>query len=201
MARLKHSEINYLGAPSKPTDFAHARGSRGGIVQRYVRGHAANAYVAVADLGPEDELLQILNLPSSQPAASGADEPSDIKGQFDLIPMFELDRIELTEAGAEYTAAPTVTIAVATGTAEVTAATVTVALDLVDTDAVGIFTYTARGIFTGPVTVTFAAPTGGVAADRVTATGIVHLRPIDARIQSGTSHSSRRLAVTYRQDR
>ena len=203
MARLRRREINAIGAPNKPTGFAHSRGDRGEILRRYVRGGSAGAYVAVADLEGGDELIQVLNLSSSNPAAAGTSEPADIRGELEVVSMFEIDYIEVTEAGAEYSSSPVVTISNdVPGTSEVVAGAVTVALDAVDTDGIGVFTYTTRGVFSGPITVTFAAPTGGDAADRVTATGIVHLREIDARIKmSSTTRGGRRLACTIRQDR
>ena len=98
MARLKHSEINYLGAPSKPTDFAHARGDQGELNYRLVRGAAADTDITVDGIKTTDELIEVLQYDRGAPAVAGDDEPTDRLGTSSI------------------TAADTIQCTVATGT-------------------------------------------------------------------------------------
>lgn len=203
MARLKRSEINAIGAPNRPTGFAHARGHQGDIFQRYVRGGADGTTVVCDGLERGDELIQALNLSSSQPAADGTTEPQDLKEDIYVTPIVEVGSIEITNPGSGYAVPPSVTISPHVGVAEITEADVSVTIASGAVNAVTI-NNNQRGLYYGAatddgiggVTLTFSAPASGT-----TATGRIRWRDHSARLRMGVGLSNRRLACTLRRDR
>ena len=214
MGRQYAREINEIGAPNVTDRNVHARGRKGLLDVRRVRGTNA-ARVSQFELAEEDQLLHVASIASARPGASAVAEGTDITDEFTAQDHLEVATVTLTDRGHyPYAQRASLTATVAGGNPRVAfVPAVTVATTSTVSARIGGINLqpnvqdTQRGKgYVGTPTITFPEPTdpnamiAGVQARRATA--VVTMRRAGGQIITATEdHSAGDVIYVTRRDR